>query len=208
MYALIFFLFLALFVLCLLTCRYIVGSTASSMDYLWELHPRRLSEAGLSRHSGIQNLSHPHESTHNHSPFVSLVFFFHFSHVRPPSTAFVPHKSNSIFYSPYVQITAPSWPRIRIVLLSVREFGWAAASPALSLTSAKPNSHPAIGPESSSINRSVRKGLFRITFRQIDFWKYFLFKGVTMKVMIFLKIGSYQKRYESKLKEFQYRRSK
>lgn len=140
--------------------------------------------------------------------FARFLFFFHFSHVRPPSTAFVPHKSNSIFYSPYVQITAPSWPRIRIVLLSVREFGWAAASPALSLTSAKPNSHPAIGPESSSINRSVRKGLFRITFRQIDFWKYFLFKGVTMKVMIFLKIGSYQKRYESKLKEFQYRRSK
>ncbi|KRT81333.1 hypothetical protein AMK59_4938, partial [Oryctes borbonicus] len=28
-----------------------IGSTASSMDYLWELHPRRLSEAGLSRHS-------------------------------------------------------------------------------------------------------------------------------------------------------------
>ncbi|KAK9738416.1 CAP-Gly domain [Popillia japonica] len=28
-----------------------IGSTASSMDYLWDLHPRRLSEAGLSRHS-------------------------------------------------------------------------------------------------------------------------------------------------------------
>lgn len=31
----------------------IVGSTASSIEGLWELHPRRLSEAGLSRHSGI-----------------------------------------------------------------------------------------------------------------------------------------------------------
>ncbi|XP_068898570.1 restin homolog isoform X3 [Tenebrio molitor] len=28
-----------------------IGSTASSMDGLWDLHPRRLSEAGLSRHS-------------------------------------------------------------------------------------------------------------------------------------------------------------
>lgn len=37
--------------MCLLSvCFEIVGS---SMDALWELHPRRLSEAGLSRHSGI-----------------------------------------------------------------------------------------------------------------------------------------------------------
>lgn len=43
-------------VLYVLTCCYLVGSTASSMDYLWDLHPRRLSEAGLSRHSGTQNV--------------------------------------------------------------------------------------------------------------------------------------------------------
>lgn len=37
--------------MCLLSvCFEIVGN---SMDALWELHPRRLSEAGLSRHSGI-----------------------------------------------------------------------------------------------------------------------------------------------------------
>lgn len=36
------------------TCRLnTIGSPASSMDAFWDLHTRRLSEAGLSHHSGI-----------------------------------------------------------------------------------------------------------------------------------------------------------
>lgn len=33
-----------------------IGSTASSLDALWDLHPHRLSEAGLSRHSDSSNV--------------------------------------------------------------------------------------------------------------------------------------------------------
>lgn len=37
---------------CCFLCGLLAGSTAD-MDALWELYPRRLSEAGLTRHSGI-----------------------------------------------------------------------------------------------------------------------------------------------------------
>lgn len=38
--------------ICCFLCGLLAGSTAD-MDTLWELYPRRLSEAGLTRYSGI-----------------------------------------------------------------------------------------------------------------------------------------------------------
>lgn len=39
--------------ICCFLCGLLAGSTADMLDTLWELYPRRLSEAGLTRHSGI-----------------------------------------------------------------------------------------------------------------------------------------------------------